>query len=68
MDNLIKMIKKIIFIKLGDLKLLINKQLEELADKEANIVPLYNSDAMKTTINSVLTKNVRFRDFVWFLF
>ena len=31
MDNLIKMIKKIIFIKLGDLKLLINKQLEELA-------------------------------------
>ena len=31
LDNLIKMIKKIIFIKLGDLNLLINKQLEELA-------------------------------------
>jgi hypothetical protein len=31
LDNLIKMTKKIIFIKLGDLNLLINKQLEELA-------------------------------------
>jgi hypothetical protein len=31
LDNLIKMIKKIIFIKLGDLNLQINKQLEELA-------------------------------------
>ena len=30
-DNLIKMIKKIISIKLGDLNLQINKQLEELA-------------------------------------
>ena len=45
-----------------------HKQLEELADKEAKIVPLFNSEAIKKTINSVLTKNVRFRDLIWFVF